>query len=243
MRLVAAALATLLVAGLVSACSSLPGSYESQAAALAADKAERAHRAVDLAPGNPPLENMARIVSAHGDVLSAEGDQRRGGATIVLRTTGEVSSPGGLVSETRCFRLTFRKDSRGWDQSTRGVDCPEGGPIDLPPATEPPRLPIGAADIVRMTLEPFLGSAADRDRITAALEEALPGARITVEVAGDTIGVAGLVAGPMLRDCVYARVTAAGVEAWTPPHVYEQAGETSCDGVEALSDFTRHSPH
>jgi hypothetical protein len=97
------------------------------------------------------------------------------------------------VQEIRCYQLTFRKDSTTWDQSTREIDCPDGEQMQLPPATEPPRLPDGA--------------------------------------------------GPMLRDCVYARLTPSSAEARYPPHVYEQLGETSCVGSEAFSDFTRHAPH
>lgn len=227
----------------VSACSALPGSPERQAADLAADKAEQAHRAVERAPGQPPLETMAEIVSTYGDVLAAEGDEWHGGATIVLRTTGQVQSASLSATETRCYRLTFRKDSSGWDQSTNETDCPEGEPVQLPPATQPPRLPDGAIDTVELALQPFVGTNVDVETVTGALEAALPGVDITVEVSGDTIGVAGLVAGPMLRDCVYARLTPSGVETWYPPHVYEQAGETSCVAAEAFSEFTRHSPH
>jgi hypothetical protein len=101
----------------------------------------------------------------------------------------------------------------------------------------------GAVDTVESTLAPMVGPGVQAAEVKAALEVALPGVAIDVATQGEMIGVAGLVAGPMLRDCVYARLSPAGVESWVPPHVYEQAGETSCIGAEAFSDFTRHAPH
>ena len=146
------------------------------------------------------------------------------------------------MSSTRCYRLVFRKGTT-WDQSTHETRCPEGEPVALPDVVEPRRLPDGALDTVKATLAPMAGAGVDAAQVKAVLEAALPGVAIDVATQADLIGVAGLVAGPMLRDCVYARLSPAGVEAWVPPHVYEQAGETSCTGGEAFSDFTRHAPH
>jgi hypothetical protein len=225
-----------------SGCSSLPGSPEQEAKQQTADRAERAVRAVELLPGNPPLENIIHVVATYGDVLSAEGDQRNGGATIELRTTAEVSHVGGSLTETRCYRLTLRKGTTS-ERSAREIDCPDAEPMVLPPATEPRRLPTGVLDIVHMTLEPLAIARMDAAAMKAAMESALPGVSVSVATSGEVIGVAALVAGPMERDCVYARVTGDVVETWLPPHVYEQPGEASCDGMEALSDFTRRAPH
>jgi hypothetical protein len=66
---------------------------------------------------------------------------------------------------------------------------------------------------------------------------------LSVEADGGVVGVAGLVAGPTERHCVYARVAPDGLEVWYPPRIYLEPGEASCAADEAISRRTQRSPH
>lgn len=227
----------------LTACSALPGGHERQAAAQARDNAAQAHRRVELLSGDPPIENMAHVVDAYGEVLSAEGDQWRGGARIVLRTTGSVQTVGGTdVVVTRCFRLTWMKGER-WERSTTEIECPDTEPIVLPTTTTSPKLPDDAVAALRAALEPLVGTGAGVEAVAAAVASVLPNAVVHVDEVDGVIGVAGLAVGRTNRDCVYARLAPDGLEVWHPPRVLRSPGEASCTAGEAIARSTQRAPH